>query len=392
MDKFCKFTKFYEEPQKKYNVYTTVLFFTPYAYKDSMKYIKGLRRNLKDFYIHFDNNFYFRVYFDRSAIEKIHDNDELNKITEICKQHIEELKTAPRVQMIMFDCPKFKKNEYHKGLFGTLLRFNPLFGEENVNVVMSSDIEELAIYDVKIIYEYFQLHNVDIGWRTGVHNSIDQKNERIVHDDWIYAGNFVSRVKFNSDVLYKFFSDLEIDDSNLNKYLSEVRKFLGDHPENRYKKIIDNNKYFIYGHDEALLNFYLKPLFEKNNNSVIIFHLPRLTTIFSLHFRENNRFNNLTDIEKEDINIFYKLAFGNLIKFSKNPVENFYLINKLSMPIRYKTYKFFEINFLKNYKEILKKYKEFKISENVLNNIKLSFKKLHFNEIISKYKYKYKKW
>ena len=110
----------------------------------------------------------------------------------------------------MYECPKFKKNnQYHKGMFGTILRFSPLFNEKNVKVVISSDTEKMAVFDIKVAYEYLTLNNADVAWRTGKRKYITQLDDRIVHDDWIFAGNFISKVKFNNTILDKFFKDLD---------------------------------------------------------------------------------------------------------------------------------------------------------------------------------------
>ena len=286
MDKYCKMKKFYKEPKGEYNILSTVLFLTPYGYKSSLMYIEGLKTNIQDFYLHFDNSFYYRIYYDKSVVQTIHQDDKLNKLTQKCKSLFENLKTAPRIQLIMYECPKFKKNNhYHKGMFGTILRFTPLFNEKNVKVVISSDTEKMAVFDIKVAYEYLTLNNADVAWRTGKRKYISQLDDRIVHDDWIFAGNFISKVKFNSTILDKFFKDLDDSKSMLNKYMQKVKIFLKKHKDNIYDKIITNEGNYIYGYDEAFLNFYLKPQFEKNNNSVLIIEFPRFTMIFNSHFK-----------------------------------------------------------------------------------------------------------
>lgn len=395
MDKYCKMKKFYREPKGKYNILSAVLFLTPYGYKSSLMYIEGLKTNIQDFYLHFDNSFYYRIYYDKSVVEEIHDNDELNNLTKKCKLLFEKLKTAPRIQLIMYECPKFKKENknYHKGMFGTILRFSPLFNEKNVQIVISSDTEKMAIFDIKVAYEYLKLNNADLAWRTGKRKLFSQLDDRIIHDDWIFAGNFISNVKFNSDILKQFFNDLEDNKSMLNKYMQNVKKFLKKQNDNIYDKIIKYEGNYIYGYDEAFLNFYLKPQFEKNNYSALIIEFPRFTMIFNSHFKENNKFKKLTDKEKSNINEFYKLLIGPSFKLLNEPIKNYYAINKLIYPTKIKIIRLFEMNFLKNYNNIIKNATKYKLSENILKNIKIVHHKLLTkNTFIKKYKYKYKKW
>jgi hypothetical protein len=394
MDKYCKMTKFYKEPKGNYNILSTVLFLTPYGYKSSLMYIDGLKANLQDFYLHFDNTFYYRIYYDKSVVEEIHDDQDLNSLTKECKSLFDKLKTAPRVQLIMYECPKFKKNKnYHKGLFGTILRFSALFNEKNIKVVVSSDTEKMAVFDIKVAYEYLKLNDADVAWRTGKRKFLSQLDDRIIHDDWIFAGNFISKVKFNSNILEQFFKDMDDSKSKLSKYMQKVRDFLKKNKDNIYDKILDNENNYIYGYDEAFLNFYLKPEFQKNNNSALIIEFPRFTMIFNSHFKENNKFKDFTEIEKLNINEFYKLLIGESFKLQDEPIQNYYTINKLIYPIKINIIRLFEMNFLKNYNNIIENATKYKLSESILKNIKIVHHKLLTkNTFIKKYKYKYKKW
>ena len=116
MDKYCNMKKLYKEPKGKYNIFTVVFFLTSSAYKNSYEYFEGLKDNLQKFYYQFDNSFYFRLYYDKSLTEKIHNNEDLNKMTELLKKYLEEIKNSPRVQLVEYECPNFKNGQYHKGV------------------------------------------------------------------------------------------------------------------------------------------------------------------------------------------------------------------------------------------------------------------------------------
>ena len=76
MDKYCNMKKLYKEPKGKYNIFTVVFFLTSSAYKNSYEYFEGLKDNLQKFYYQFDNSFYFRLYYDKSLTEKIHNKED----------------------------------------------------------------------------------------------------------------------------------------------------------------------------------------------------------------------------------------------------------------------------------------------------------------------------
>ena len=391
MDKYCNMKKLYKEPKGKYNIFTVVFFLTSSAYKNSYEYFEGLKDNLQKFYYQFDNSFYFRLYYDKSLTEKIHNNEDLNKMTELLKKYLEEIKNSPRVQLVEYECPNFKNGQYHKGMFGTLLRFAPIFSQNNVGTVAMSDIERLAIYDVKIVYEYTKYYNADIGWRTGIHNE-DQKDGRIIHDDWIFAGNFVCNVKFNHKILDQFFKDINDDNSKLNKYILSISSWQKDHPEKIHDKLLKEENKFIYGIDEALLNFYLKPNIETNNNSILILPLSRLTKILSNHYRLNNKYNSLTEPENNNVNQFFKLLFPDLIQYTDNALDNFRKINKKIFPVKYYVYRNFELNLQKNYQKIIDNKNDFLVNDTVEHYLKVAFNKSHKKKLIKKYKFTHEKW
>ncbi len=67
-------------------------------------------------------NIYFRVYYDKTIFK-------VKKYKEL----YEELKAHPKVQLVEFECEYFKNSRnnkdtyYHINLFGTLVRFFPIF-------------------------------------------------------------------------------------------------------------------------------------------------------------------------------------------------------------------------------------------------------------------------
>lgn len=387
MEKYCKMTKHYKEPKGRYNVYTVVFFLTKNAYKNKEIYFDGLKYNIEKFYQIFDKSFYFRLYYDKSIIEKIHDNDELNDFTQIIKNFINNMKKNPRMQLVEYECPNFKINNYHRGMFGTLIRFTPLLSNEKIKTVIISDIEKFAIHNVKLCYEYMINNNADLAWRTN--GFLPVHDLRIIHDDWIYACNFISNIKFDKKVLDIFFEHIKYKNKNFIKYLKHNISFLNLDKFNKFDNLVNTENVYIYGIDEIFLNFYLKPNIQ--NYKVVLLPLARPLKLISHHYRNNDKYNNITSEQKSNFNEFFSLLFPSMVNKNLSVKKNFLNINNNIFKITLKNYINFENNLTKNYKKIIANKKKYNFTEKADILINEIYKKALVKKII-KYKYKYKKW
>lgn len=397
MDKYCKLTRFYDEPKHKYNLITTVIFFSnTISYKvDKNKsspyhiYFTGLNNNINDFYKYFDYNFYYRIYFDNSILKKIIDDDEANIYVDKFNQILEDLKKKPRIQLVHYDCPKFKIDKFHKGLFGTVMRFDPLFTKENTNLIFISDIEKFTIVDIKYLYEYLKLYNADSVWRNSMFGYEIDVDFRKTQSDWIFAGNFGTKIKLDPSILNQFFKDYENPKSKLYSYINNIiiygRKDKGYGKEFGKIKYTDKYHRFVYGFDEALLNFYLKP--KLNDTSVLLLTIPRLNSIFSIFYKTNNKLKNLTTEQNNNVNEFFNLIFEGKINFKLSARQNFFYISGLIIPLNFRTIQIVEKNLKKNIDTIIKNKKKYLIPEKVLLYIKVIKKMLNKIQFIKKYKY-----
>jgi hypothetical protein len=387
MDKYCKMTKLYKEPKGEYNIYTVVFFLTQNAYKNKEAYFDGLKYNLQKFYHQFDNSFYFRLYYDKSITEKIHSNNELNDFTEIIKKYLDEIKNSPRVQLIEYECPNFKINNYHRGMFGTILRFSSLFSAEKIKTIAMSDIEKFAIFDVKLVYEYMINNNADLAWRTN--GILPVKDLRIIHNDWIYAGNFISNIKFDKKILNLFFEHIKNKNKKFMKYLNLNKSYLDLDKNKKFDNLVNTENIYIYGIDEIFLNFYLKPHME--NKKVLLLPITRALYLLSNHYKHNNKYNNITDAQKNSINEFFSLLFPSMTNKSHSPKKNFFNINKKTFNSDIKIYINFENNLTQNYQKIIDNKQKYLFSDKTERLINQGYKKARIKKIIN-YKYKYEKW
>lgn len=127
----CKFTPLFEvNTNKKKNLLSAVFFKMPgKGYKDLEEYIDGLEKlalyvknKIKDFSL--------RLFIDRSVYED-----------EMLLGRIEKHKN---IEVVVYGCPEFIVDDiYHQGLFGTMVRYFPMFNFPNndARVVIPTDID-----------------------------------------------------------------------------------------------------------------------------------------------------------------------------------------------------------------------------------------------------------
>lgn len=137
---YCNIKAFYRSTRSNYNIVSSVLFNMKNGYKNFNKYLYGIENWLK----FIDNNlqnYYLRVYIDNSIIKN---KEYFNKIKEIIKKD-------KKLQIVYFNCPDFKNDQYHKDLFSTLIRFLPLFdyAKNDTNYVLIRDLD-VSKYNVNV--------------------------------------------------------------------------------------------------------------------------------------------------------------------------------------------------------------------------------------------------
>ncbi len=124
----CKFKPLFEfNPEKKQNIYCTTFFKMNKHYKDFNKYINGLKLWIN--YINNSKNDYqFRLFIDQNIL----DDNEVMTLINSCK----------KMQPVLYECHDYMAGKFHIDLFGTLLRFFPLFNFEN------NDAKKVFIVDM----------------------------------------------------------------------------------------------------------------------------------------------------------------------------------------------------------------------------------------------------
>ena len=88
------------------------------SYKDFSMYTEGIYEIL-NFYDSSNQDIIFRIYFDESLDEE-----------ESWKEALQEIEKREYTELVKYECERVKDGKFHDGVFGTLMRFLPLFDSE----------------------------------------------------------------------------------------------------------------------------------------------------------------------------------------------------------------------------------------------------------------------
>lgn len=325
------------------------------GYKDFSKYTDGLKK-LNDLINKMRLDYKIRLFIDNSIYE---DKELFNKITKY-----------NNVQAVLYSCPNYKINDSnHIGLFGTLVRFFPMFNFSNndANIVVSSDIDGT---NIKIITKYLkELKKISIFndiylFKSGpLVRSFKYKNNFIYENKlnpYVYALSYINIKKIDKNVLVNYF--LNIDSYKNVSYHKLVSNNANTDANNKYNKSFGQ---FIYGVDEHFLNDILCEYIVDNKLChaininwgifdclyYIISNIENLTQkeiklIDYIFVYLSNKLSFDVDLKKE-YDIKKKFDVIDSIMYSKNPNKaKIYEINKLL----YKIFIYLKPN--KNYKFI----------------------------------------
>lgn len=305
-------------------------------YKSFSKYVKGIQSlyyNVIKNYKHFS----VRLFIDNSIYK---DNNIMKK-----------LKKLDKLEIILYDCPMYKiNNNYHQGLFGTLIRFFPMFNFPNndAKIVILSDIDD---YSFKKYFELFKIIGPKINdlylikfanaGRMFKNKELFNTKYQNVILDYIKPQEIVCLKQIDYNVIIDFFKNL---DSKI-KYSYYINKNLIR--DNNYISKYENNGHFIYGIDEYFLNndyikYFIKnkkPFVEKLNFNIFNPYYYQIISRNELWLdKDMKRFNNLMDkillYLKIKPNIKLKEKLNSILKIiDKN--------NNDSINLKYKLYKLF---------------------------------------------------
>lgn len=251
----CKFTplNFKIDYTKKKNLIVTSLFKMTKGYKNFEKYLTGLHF-ISNKIIKYNLPFEFRIFID----DTIHRDKKIMKY----------LNTIKNVQLVLYHCPTFFIDDHHRGTFGTILRFFPMFQFKNndSDIVICTDSDTTDMYFKQLIKGFFLMRKYNLLENLSLfYSSSIAKNQSQIFDDQVYpyimAGLIINRIKFDSNLIYDYLDDILHQKTKFKNYYS--------HHVVQMTKKIDNK--FFYGFDEIFLNNILLPYLVQNKKKICIY-------------------------------------------------------------------------------------------------------------------------
>ena len=305
-------------------------------YKDFNLYINGLEKLYDNVYNKYKNESYsIRLFIDKTIYEDI--------------ELFNRIKRMDKIELVLYSCPNYwieSDNKYHRGLFGTFVRFFPMFDFPNndANIVILSDLDD---------YEYFKknIHNINL--ITNMKNNIYflksgniSKNilymnntlEKNTVNPYTMASNYICFKQIEHKIIYNFLNKIN---NSSDTIFSQYKYKLKSNPN-----LITDEK-FLYGFDEYFLNVDLtnylidkKIPFGVNFTWEVNGSLYWLLTRKDFTNEEIDLVNNMLDIIISNLNI--------KIKNNLDIKKKYYLLDNLiqkkdkySKKILYEFYNFF---------------------------------------------------
>ena len=257
----------------KYNLLSVSSFLLRKMYKDSLKYLSGLKYLVYNFHTILDN-VVLRIYHDKSVITLPHPDKLVNsQIKEHWIPFFKSLKKYKNIQLVQYDFPDF----LNQGTLGTLIRMFPLFNipkENNINYIYISDIDDLTNQtatntrkNVVNVYKRFKNSN-DYGqfyWETALcyfmnpwtYNKVMETKHKNMYGR-IRNGTILSKIKFPSSIMLDYLECIKNDCSkiqNIKKHLYNKNNYITQTAYNKFMST-EKNKLF-YGIDETFTNIEL---------------------------------------------------------------------------------------------------------------------------------------
>ena len=169
------------------------------------------------------------------------------------------------LEIIKFECPKFKIQIGHTGTFGTLMRFLPFMDwPSKYKYIVTSDIdinmmdlsyffiEQIKTSDFSIVSNIFY----DVPWSNGKYN--------------IAAGRFISRHSLPKELLMDFLEKLL--NGDFKEKVSEIITYDNNRKGSYSKFLFKDDELCPYGIDELFTNVDLFNYMKSLNKQIIVYN------------------------------------------------------------------------------------------------------------------------
>jgi hypothetical protein len=300
------------------------------------------------------NSYSIRLFIDNS----IYKDDKIMKL----------LKRLDKLEIVVYNCPMYQIGDYHQGLFGTLIRFFPMFNFPN-NDASTIIITDIDSYSFKKYNEIFKILNNKIEklYLIKLSNASkmfkNKEDYNHIYDniilDYIKPQEIICLKQIDYNVIIDFLDNL---DTNINYsyYYNENNK-----DKNNFQSKFENNGHFIYGIDEYFLNNnYLHYFIDNKKPFVDILKFNIASILYYQVYVRNESwldknkliFNNLLNKLLKKIGIKNTKEKDLIHKFnsiieegtSENILSNKYILYNFFMKIKDKKKYFFMINSIYN--------------------------------------------
>jgi len=255
-NKVCKFTPLFPiDYSKKKNIVSCSFFkLKSTSYKNFNLYIDGLEKLYKNVYeIYKSKKYSIRLFLDKTIYED--------------KELFERLEKMDKLELVLYSCPNYlmeSDSNYHKGLFGTYVRFFPMFNFPNndANTVILSDLDDYEYFkknisNIELIGEYvdkiYFLKTGNISKNILYSNNTFEKN---TVNPYTMASNYICFKQVDFQIIYDFLNQI---DNSVDMIFSQYKYKLQSNPN------LITDKKFLYGFDEYFLNVNLTNYLIDNN-------------------------------------------------------------------------------------------------------------------------------
>lgn len=256
-NKLCKFTPLFDiNYNKKVNMLSACFFIMENrGYKELNKYTNGLKK-INEQITKRKLDYKLRLFIDDSVYSN---KDLFNQISKL-----------ENIQLVLYSCPNFIiRNNYHIGLFGTLVRFFPFFDFANndANIVISSDIDDTNLSSIfnyiKKLSSHINLSEIYLLKSGELNRSLKYRFDFMYKNKlnpYVYALSYASFKRIDHNVIVDYLKHVNADRGNKAysfHYVVENANDIGKGEPNNPNKYGDELGSFIYGVDEYFLNHVL---------------------------------------------------------------------------------------------------------------------------------------
>ena len=217
------------------------------GYKEFSIYLNGLYKMYK-YVINNLKNYRIRLFIDNSIYKDKNIMDILNKMV--------------KIEIVLYECKELllKNNKnFHEGLFGTLIRFFPMFDFPNndANIVLITDVDDFSfnkvLNTIDIMKKNNKIKNIYVLKLGNISKNVKYKyfSYKNIITPYCIAQSIVSFLKINHNVIIDFINKVK----KSNKIYSYYYEMLKDNKlsNGSLQKFIKNTN-FIYGIDEYFIN------------------------------------------------------------------------------------------------------------------------------------------